>query len=78
MLYRVISQLLHWTKHSTIARLLGNERVLVAILGVGLLGSIFRVLSSSMQAPVKFLSFALLFVVLVVLTWNYTEPLTDE
>lgn len=77
LLYWVASKLLVWTKHSTIARLLGDERVLAAIITIGLLGSLFRVLSSSMQAPVKFLSFALLFVTLTALTWNYTEPLTN-
>jgi len=78
LLYRSVSRFLHWTRHSKIARLLGNERILVAILAMVLLGSLFRVLSSSMQAPVKFLSFAMLFVTVVALTWNYTKPLTDK
>jgi len=78
LLYRSISKLLYWTKQSVTAQLLRDERVLVALFGVVLSVSIFRVLLSNMQAPIKFLSFALLFVSLVAVTWNYTEPLAGE
>lgn len=85
LLYRVSAQIVEWAEESLVvralnllARVLDNERVLVGLLGVGLLASIVRILSSGLHVTIQFLSFALLFVVLAAVTWNYTEPLTDE
>lgn len=52
-----------WCRNSMTGRLLANERVLQALLGVILLGSLGSVLGSNMATTTKFLSFALLFVV---------------
>jgi len=76
--YRGALQLREWGRRSTTGRLLDNEPVLVGVLVLGLLASIVRVLVSQMDAPVKFLSFALLFVGLTALMWNYTQPLADQ
>lgn len=78
LLYRVSAQIVEWAERSLVVRALNDERVLVGLLGLGLLASLVRILSSGLHVTVQFLSFALLFVVLVAVTWNYTEPLTDE
>lgn len=78
LLYRVSAQIVEWGERSLVVRALNDERVLVGLLGLGLLASLVRILSSGLHVTVQFLSFALLFVVLVAVTWNYTEPLTDE
>lgn len=78
LLYRATARLLYWTRQSVMERLLRDEGKLIALLCLVLTLSVVRVLLSDMQPPVKFLSFALLFVSLVALTWNYTKPLTDE
>lgn len=75
--YRAVSLVRKWWAHSTVERLLDDERVLVAGIGLLLLLSLVRVLTSTMGAPVKFLSFALLFVLVVALTWRYTDPRAD-
>lgn len=78
LLYRVSAQVVEWAEHSLLVRALNDERVLVGLLGLGLLASLVRILSSGLHVTIQFLSFALLFVVLVAVMWNYTEPLTDE
>lgn len=78
LLYRLSAQIIKWAEHSVLVRALNDERVLVGILGAGLLASLVRILSSGLHVTIQFLSFALLFVVLAAVTWNYTEPLTDE
>jgi len=78
LLYRVISQLAVWSRESYIVSLLNNQRVLVGLLGAGLVVSLVRILSSGLHVTIQFLSFALLFVLLAAVTWNYTQPLTDE
>ena len=78
LLYRVSAQIVDWAERSLVVRALNDERVLVGLLGLGLLASLVRILSSGLHVTIQFLSFALLFVVLVAVTWNYTEPLTDE
>lgn len=78
LLYRISAQVINWAEHSVLVRALNDERVLVGILGAGLLASLVRILSSGLHVTIQFLSFALLFVVLAAVTWNYTEPLTDE
>ena len=77
-IYRALSKLVEWSSESRIAALLNDERVLVGLLGAGLVASLVRILSSGLHVAVQFLSFALLFVVLAAVTWNYTEPLADE
>jgi len=72
--YRMFSLVCRWTKGSSVCRLLGDDRVLVGAVGLFLVVSLVRVLFSTLGAPVKFLSFLLLFIVLTVLTWNYTDP----
>lgn len=76
--YRAICLLRQWSASSTACRLLATDRVLVGVLGLFLLLSLVRVLTSTMGAPVKFLSFALLFVLLAALTWNYTDPAANS
>lgn len=85
LLYRVSVQVAEWAEESLLVRALkllaqalDDERVLVGLLSIGLLASLVRVLSSGVHVTVQFLSFALLFVVLAAVTWNYTEPLTNE
>lgn len=74
MTYKGLSRIREWTEKSTVVRLINDERVLITAIVIFLLLSLGRVLTSSMDAPVKFLSFALLFVVIIALTWNYTDP----
>ena len=78
LLYRVSAQVVEWAEQSLLVRALNDERVLGGLLGLGLLASLVRILSSGLHVTIQFLSFALLFVVLVAVTWNYTEPLTNE
>lgn len=78
VIYRLVEQLREWAQGSVVVKLLNDERVLVGLLGGFLLVSLIRVLSSSLHVTVQFLSFVLLFVVLVALTWGYTKPLTNE
>ena len=78
LLYRVSAQVAEWAEESLLVRALNDERVLVGLLSVGLLASIVRILSSGLHVTIQFLSFALLFVVIAAVTWNYTEPLTHE
>jgi hypothetical protein len=75
--FRAFSLVRKWLTHSMVAQLLADERVLIAGLGLFLLLSLVRVLTSTMGAPVKFLSFALLFVFVAALTWHYTDPRPD-
>lgn len=77
LLFRAMAQLFSWGKRSFVVRVLNDERVLGGGLIAFLLLSLVRVLSSGTHVTVQFLSFALLFVVLVAVTWNYTEPLSD-
>ena len=77
-IYQALSKLVTWSGESRIVALLNDERVLVGLLGAGLVVSLVRILSSGLHVTVQFLSFALLFVVLAAVTWNYTEPLADE
>lgn len=76
--YQGLSRLRQWSEHSTVGCLLTDERTLVGVVALVLTVSLIRVLTSTMAAPVKFLSFALLFVVVAALTWRYTEPLVKS
>jgi hypothetical protein len=77
LVYQCLSQVRVWARHSTLVSLVGDERLLISGAALFLSLSLVRVLTSTMGAPVKFLSFALLFVVVTALTWNYTDPGTD-
>lgn len=77
MTYRAICLVKRWTADSTVFRLLAHKYVPVAFLAVFSLASLLRVLTSTMDAPVKFLSFAILFLSVVTLAWNYTDPPVD-
>lgn len=77
LLFRALSRFWSLAEHSLVVRLLNDERVLVGGLTVFLLLGLVRVLSSGVHVTIQFLSFALLFVVLTAVTWNYTEPLSD-
>lgn len=78
LLFRALLQIAEWAEQSLLVRALNNGRVVVGLLCLGLLTSLVRILSSGLHVTIQFLSFALLFVVLVAVTWNYTEPLTHE
>lgn len=73
-MYQIWAHIQRWVEGSTVRSLLTDERVLLIATGLFLLLSVVRVLSSSMDEPVKFLTFALLFVLVVVLTWDVTDP----
>lgn len=75
--YQVMLRIRKWADVSILVRLLTDERVLIGLLGLFILFSLIRILASDMHASIKFLSFALMFVVLTALTWNYTEPFPD-
>lgn len=77
LLYRSLAQVYDWSQGSVIIRLLNDERVLVGGLALFLLVSLLRVLASDIHVAIQFLSFALLFIVLLAITWQYTEPLAD-
>lgn len=77
LLFRAVTRFWSLAEHSLVVRLLNDERVLVGGLAVFLLLSLARVLSSGVHVTIQFLSFALLFVILTAVTWNYTKPLTD-
>ena len=77
LLYRSFLWLRRAGKHSLIGRLIGNPKVLFAGTVIFVLGSLVRLLLSGLHVTVKFLSFILLAVILLVLVWPYTEPLTD-
>jgi hypothetical protein len=72
--YQVVVRIRKWADGSILVRLLADERVLTGLLGLFTLFSLIRILASDMHASIKFLSFALMFVVLTALTWNYTDP----
>ncbi len=74
VLYAGLSRFREWAAHSTTAELLTEERALALALGAILAVSLVRVLTSTMDAPVKFLSFALLFAAVAALTWRYADP----
>lgn len=77
LLYRLVVLFRQWSQHSLLVRILNDERVLVGGLALFLVFSLVRVLSSGVHVAIQFLSFALLFIALAAVTWNYTEPLSD-
>lgn len=77
LFYQLLVRFRRAAEHSLVARLFGNSKVLVAGVCMLLLVSLVRLLLSGLHVTVKFLSFALLVVVLLALVWPYTKPLTD-
>ncbi len=76
-LYGMVAQIRRWFQHSAIVGLVTNTRVQEGIIALILLVSLVSVFRSNTNAAIKFLSFALLFVVTVVVTWSLTDPITE-
>lgn len=72
--YAVVSTLRRWARKSTAVSLVGDERVIQAVVAVALTVSTARVALADLNAAVKFLSFAVLFLLTVVVTSPFTEP----
>lgn len=64
----------HWAANSTILRLLQDGRVFYGSIGLVLVTSTIHVIGSSMDVALKFLSFALVFVVLAAFLWPFADP----
>ena len=77
-LYSVLATLFRWFRASKTETILSNPLVLQGLLGVTVVLSIGSVLTSDLGAATKFLSFALLFVVLTFITWGFAEPLSEN
>lgn len=76
VLYGLGQTLWRWIAHSRTAALLGDTRVLFAGAVVVVAFSILQILFSDLDVTIKFASFLVFAVVLVVLVWPYTKPLT--
>ncbi len=77
LLYQSVVTIYRWSQGSMFVRLLNDERVLIGGLALFLIASLLRVLASDIHVAIQFTSFALLFIVLLAITWQYTEPLAD-
>ena len=77
LLYRVSDRIYRWSGNSVVIKLLDDETILIGLLSLFLVASLLRVLASDIHVAIQFLSFALMFVVLLAITWRYTEPLAD-
>ncbi len=77
LLYQSVVTIYRWSQGSILVRLLNDKRVLIGGLVLFLIASLLRVLASDIHVAIQFMSFALLFVVLLAITWQYTDPLTD-
>lgn len=76
-IYRVTARLRRWARGSTTVALMTDERFQQGAIALVLLASLVSVFRSDADAAVKFLSFALLFVLTVVVTWSLTDPLAE-
>lgn len=72
--YRTVTTVRGWAAESTAVLILTDERVQKSILVTILLLSLFSVFATNANAAVKFLSFALLFVLTAIVTWSITDP----
>lgn len=72
--YTVTATVRTWAANSRTATLLSNQRWVLAVAAVVVSVSVLRVLSTGLDVAVKFLSFALLAVVLAAVTWRITDP----
>jgi len=77
-IYQAVATMWRAGEGSLAVRLLNDQRVLLAGVVLFVLISLLRILVSGLHVTVKFLSFALLAVVLLVLVWPYTKPLADS
>jgi len=77
VLYRSGARLRRWGRHSLFVSLATNSEVQLAVIALVLLSSLFNVFRSNANAAVKFLSFALLAVLTLVVTWSLTDPLAE-
>lgn len=77
-LYRVGATLKSWGKASVTVTLLTNERFQQLLVATALVVSVVLVLSSDLNAAIKFLSFVTLFVVVAVPLWSLAAPLGGE
>lgn len=77
VLYRACRTLWRWGEHSIVVRLLNDEHVLFAGAFLFVAFSILRILISGLHVAIKFMSFLVFAVVLVVLVWPYTKPLSN-
>lgn len=77
-LHRIGAILKSWGEASVTVRLLLNERVQQLLVTAALLVSVLSVLSSDLNAAVKFLSFVALFVVVAVPCWSLAAPLGHD
>lgn len=64
--------------NSRMNAILNDPRVIVGLLVTVLLISLVRIFLADIHTSVKFLSFLLLTVVLLVLVWPFTKPLADS
>lgn len=76
-IYRIGANLWYWSRHSVLVSEFQRSSVQQAIIGLALFASLVNILSSQMNAAVKFLSFAVLFVVTAAFTWSFTDPLPE-
>ncbi len=72
--YQAITTVRRWTAERTAVLILIDERVQKSVLTAILLLSLVNVFATNANAAVKFLSFALLFVLTAVVTWSITDP----
>lgn len=75
--YRIATTARRWAAESTIVLILTDERVQKSVLTAILLLSLVSVFVMDANAAVKFLSFALLFVLTAIVTWSITDPRPD-
>lgn len=76
--YRMLTRIQTAGEESLLLGFLTHPKVLLGGAILVLTASIVRILLSGLHVTVKFLSFALLAIVLLVLVWPYTKPLTSS
>jgi hypothetical protein len=74
MLYRLLRQRRHYVTNSMFYQILKDSRSLTGLILLFVFGSIVRILLSSMTVVVKFLSFAVMFIILAWLVQNIISP----
>ncbi|UPW01290.1 hypothetical protein M0R88_04090 [Halorussus gelatinilyticus] len=76
-IYAVVSTLRRWARGSTVLSMLTREEVLQGLLAIVLIVSTTRVALTNLNAAVKFLSFVVLFLLVVVIALPFTEPSSE-
>jgi hypothetical protein len=74
MLCRLLRQRRHYVTNSMFYQILKDSRSLTGLILLFVFGSIVRILLSSMTVVVKFLSFAVMFIILAWLVQNIISP----